>query len=102
MTGELTLHGRVLAIGGLREKSMAALRNGVDTVIIPKGNMPDLEEIDQTVRTQLNFVPVETIEQVLDEALPVLKDTPKTPKTDTPKTFVAEPKASDANMSLRI
>ena len=70
MTGELSLHGRVLPIGGLREKSMAALRNGVKTVIIPKGNVADLEEIDPAVRSQLTFVPAETIEDVLAEALP--------------------------------
>ena len=58
MTGEVTLRGRVLAIGGLKEKTMAALRNGVRTVIIPKANVKDLEEIDQTVRAALHFVPV--------------------------------------------
>ncbi|MFI3252801.1 MAG: endopeptidase La [Eubacteriales bacterium] len=66
MTGEVSLRGRVLAIGGLREKSMAALRNGIKTVLIPKENEKDLEEIDQIVRNQLNFYPVETIDQVLD------------------------------------
>ena len=50
MTGEVTLRGRVLAIGGLKEKTMAALRNGIGTVLIPKDNVRDLEEIDQTVR----------------------------------------------------
>ncbi len=72
MTGEISLHGRVLPIGGLREKTMAALRNGVKTVIIPKGNVPDLEEIDPAVREQLHFVPAETIEDVLDEAFPTV------------------------------
>ncbi len=72
MTGEISLHGRVLPIGGLREKTMAALRNGVKTVIIPKGNVPDLEEIDPNVRAQLQFVPAETIDDVLAEALPVV------------------------------
>ena len=71
MTGEISLHGRVLPIGGLREKTMAALRNGVKTVIIPKDNVPDLEEIDPSVRAQLTFVPVETIDEVLAEALPL-------------------------------
>ena len=71
MTGEISLHGRVLPIGGLREKTMAALRNGVKTVIIPKDNVPDLEEIDPLVRAQLTFVPVETIDEVLAEALPL-------------------------------
>ena len=69
MTGEITLRGRVLPIGGLREKSMAALRNGIHTVIIPKDNEPDLEKIDQTVRGALHFIPVSHVDQVLANAL---------------------------------
>ena len=69
MTGEVTLRGRVLAIGGLREKSMAALRGGAGTVIIPADNVKDLEEIDQTVRGLLNFVPVRQVDEVLVQAL---------------------------------
>ena len=69
MTGEISLRGRVLAIGGLKEKSMAALRHGIRTVIIPKDNEKDLEEIDQTVRRALNFISVQSIETVLDVAL---------------------------------
>ncbi len=69
MTGEVTLRGRVLAIGGLKEKTMAAFRNGIHTVIIPAENEPDLKEIDQTVRAGLRFVPVEQADQVLAEAL---------------------------------
>ena len=69
MTGEVTLRGRVLAIGGLREKTMAALRNKIRTVIIPAENVKDLEEIDQTVRAALNFVPVKQADQVLAVAL---------------------------------
>ncbi len=69
MTGEVTLRGRVLAIGGLKEKTMAALRNGIGTVLIPKDNIRDLEEIDQTVRAALNFIPVETVDQVFAAAL---------------------------------
>ena len=69
MTGEVTLRGRVLAIGGLKEKTMAALRNGIGTVLIPKDNVRDLEEIDQTVRAALQFVPVETVDQVFAAAL---------------------------------
>ena len=69
MTGEITLRGRVLPIGGLREKLMAALRNGIHTVIIPAENEKDLEEIDQTVRAALNFIPVEHVDQVLAYAL---------------------------------
>ena len=69
MTGEITLRGRVLPIGGLREKSMAALRNGIHTVIIPSENEQELEEIDQTVRSALNFIPVEHVDQALASAL---------------------------------
>ena len=69
MTGEVTLRGRVLPIGGLKEKTMAALRNHIGTVLIPKDNVRDLEEIDQTVRAALRFVPVETVDQVFAEAL---------------------------------
>ena len=69
MTGEITLRGRVLPIGGLREKTMAALRAGVKTVIIPAENEPDLQEIDQTVRQQLHFVPVDHADAALDVAL---------------------------------
>ena len=69
MTGEVTLRGRVLPIGGLKEKTMAALRSGIRTVILPKDNVKDLEEIDQTVRTALHFVPVESVDQVFAAAL---------------------------------
>lgn len=69
MTGEVTLRGRVLPIGGLREKTMAALRNGIKTVIIPADNEKDLAEIDQTVRNALNFIPVEQVDEVLAAAL---------------------------------
>ena len=69
MTGEITLRGRVLPIGGLREKTMAAYRNGVRTVIIPSENTSDLEEIDQTVRRGLHFVPTDHVDKVLDVAL---------------------------------
>ena len=69
MTGEISLRGRVLPIGGLKEKTMAALRHGIRTVIIPKDNARDLAEIDQTVRNALNFVTAETVDTVLDTAL---------------------------------
>ena len=55
MTGEISLTGRVLAIGGLREKTMAAYRSGIKTVLIPEQNLPDLDDIDQTVRAELEF-----------------------------------------------
>ncbi len=69
MTGEISLRGRVMRIGGLKEKTMAALRHGITTVIIPKDNERDLEEIDQTVRRQLNFITCQTVDTVLDAAL---------------------------------
>ena len=69
MTGEVTLRGRVLRIGGLKEKTMAALRHGVRTVVIPADNERDLEEIDQTVRGKLNFITARTVDTVLDAAL---------------------------------
>lgn len=69
MTGEISLRGRVLPIGGLREKTMAALRNGVNTVIVPSANEQDLAEIDPTVRAALNFVLVDKVDKVLETAL---------------------------------
>ena len=69
MTGEITLRGRIMPIGGLKEKTMAALRAGVSTVIIPKKNESDLEEIDQTVRHALTFITTEHIDNILDTAL---------------------------------
>lgn len=69
MTGEITLHGRVLPIGGLCEKSMAAYKAGIKTVIIPKANVPDLEELDAVVRNAIEFIPAETVDTVLQTAL---------------------------------
>ena len=69
MTGEISIRGRVLPIGGLKEKTMAALRHGISTVVIPKANEKDLEEIDQTVRKHLQFVTAETVDTVLHTAL---------------------------------
>ena len=69
MTGEISIRGRVLPIGGLREKTMAALRHGVHTVIIPAANEKDLAEIDPTVRQALNFIPVRHVDTVIETAL---------------------------------
>ncbi|WP_243425129.1 endopeptidase La [Acutalibacter muris] len=69
MTGEITLQGRVLPIGGLREKSMAAYKNGVKTVLIPADNLPDLAEIDQVVKDNVQFVPIKKIDAALEKAL---------------------------------
>lgn len=69
MTGEVTLKGKVLPIGGLKEKTMAAYRSGVKTVLIPKDNMKDLDEIDKNVRSGLKFIPCETVSDVLKHAV---------------------------------
>ena len=69
MTGEITLHGNVLPIGGLREKSMVAYREGMKTVLIPKDNEPDLYEVDDEVKKNLTFLPMQSLTQVLNAAL---------------------------------
>ena len=69
MTGEVTLRGRVLPIGGLKEKALGALRAGIKTVLFPRKNVKDLEEIPANIRRRLNFIPVETMEEVLRQAL---------------------------------
>lgn len=69
MTGEITLRGKVLAIGGLREKTMAAYKAGIKTVIIPAANKPDLEEVDDKVKENIEFVYANTLEDVLAVAL---------------------------------
>ncbi len=69
MTGEITLRGRVLPIGGLREKSMAAYRAGIKTVVIPYDNISDLDEVDPVVKEAITFKPVKTVEAVWDIAL---------------------------------
>lgn len=69
MTGEITLRGRVLPIGGLKEKTMAAYNTGVKTVFIPKENEPDLYEIDPVVRESVKFIAVDKIESILNEVL---------------------------------
>ena len=69
MTGEVTLRGNVLPIGGLREKSLAAHRVGINRILIPKNNLRDLDDIPSTVKDDIEFIPVETVSQVLNEAL---------------------------------
>ena len=69
MTGEISLTGRVMRIGGLREKSMAAYKSGAKKVIIPKENMPDLWEIDDKVKESLQFIPVTSAQEVFANAL---------------------------------
>ena len=68
MTGEITLRGRVLPIGGLKEKALAALRSGMKKVIIPEQNKKDLVEIPKDIRDQMEFIPVKNMDQVLKVA----------------------------------
>lgn len=94
MTGEVTLRGRVMPIGGLKEKTMAAYRAGIKTVIVPAENEPDLQDIDPIVRENITFVTAETMKTVLDTALckpakesaevsPLLPEIAATPSTQT-------------------
>jgi len=78
MTGEITLRGRVLPIGGLKEKSMAAFKSGVKTVIIPLKNLPDVAEIDPIVRENIEFIAVESIDEVLNNSLASMKNSKST------------------------
>jgi ATP-dependent Lon protease len=75
MTGEITLRGKVLPIGGLKEKALAAHRAGIRTIVLPKWNMVDADEIPAELRKELTFVPVDTLDQVLDAALAPVPET---------------------------
>lgn len=98
MTGEITLQGRVLPIGGLKEKTMAAYRAGITDVIIPKDNESDLSEIEEVVRKAIRFHPVKKIDEVLELALckqpkPLVKQTTE----DVPPTVLVPKKKGDSN-----
>ena len=82
MTGEITLRGRVMPIGGLKEKSMAAYRNGIKQVFIPIANLPNLDEVDKVVKENVEFVAVETIDDLLPEALVSMPSAKKEDRKD--------------------
>lgn len=90
MTGEISISGKVLPIGGLKEKSMAAFKSGVTNVIIPKDNERDLEDIDKEVREGLTFYPVETVDEVISLATLPLK------KVETADSYVMKDKKSSS------
>ncbi|MEG2672189.1 MAG: endopeptidase La [Ruthenibacterium sp.] len=93
MTGEITLHGQVLPIGGLKEKSMAAYREGMKLVLIPHANVPDLYDVDDAVKAALEFKPVSTLEEVLRTVL--------LPATQTePSLSASKPHATDSQPIL--
>ena len=105
MTGEITLHGQVLPIGGLKEKSMAAYREGMKLVLIPKDNAPDLYEVDDAVKNGLTFRPVSTLEEVLRTVLlPAKKPAKaaKAPKAGGEKhTRPVPPEKAEPQLSIR-
>ena len=69
MTGEITLRGRVLGVGGVKEKAVAALRSGVHSVVLPAANLPELELLPEEVTSGIEFVPVRLMDEVLSAAL---------------------------------
>ena len=92
MTGEVSLHGRAMAIGGLREKTMAAYTAGVSTVFIPAENKKDIEEIEDVVKASVRIIPVETVDEILRSALvtdPFAKPTEVDITSNVSKTYVS-------------
>ena len=77
MTGEITLRGRVLAIGGLKEKLLAALRGGIKTVLIPKENEKDLADVSDNVKESLDIIPIALVDEALNVALTTPFEEPK-------------------------
>lgn len=96
MTGEITLRGRVLPIGGLKEKSMAAFKSGINTVIIPKENEPDLQDVDKAVLEKVNFIPVESFSEVVALAV---NNTPKVTQREWNKINFSVASKSDSAVS---
>lgn len=96
MTGEISLHGQVLPIGGLKEKSMAAYREGMHTVLIPKANVPDLHDVDEAVKSAIVFKPVSGLEEVLRFVLLPGKKAP----TEQPAQVVPPAQIGEGGVSL--
>jgi len=98
MTGEITLRGRVLPIGGLKEKLLAAHRGGIKTVLIPEENAKDLVEISETIKKGLEIIPISRMDEVLERAL-VRKLEPIVWEEDTSKPVVAETPVEDPGLT---
>ena len=95
MTGEISIRGRVLPIGGLKEKTMAAYRHGIKTVIIPEDNLKDLDDIDKVVREKLAFCPVSHADQVIKCAIDLSgRDCPNEEKKEDAFTPILDEAAS--------
>ncbi len=98
MTGEITLRGKVLAIGGLREKSTAAFKNGMKTVLIPAENEPDLEKVNETVKSAIEFIPVSSLAEVLSISLEKMDNSEtESKKNDNTKARHIKNSRKDAN-----
>ena len=96
MTGEITLRGRLLPVGGLREKAMAAFRHNIQSVIIPTGNQSDLVEIDEVVRRNINFIAADNLDTVIRHALVSLPKNVAESKENKPeRVFVSAPVSDD-------
>jgi ATP-dependent Lon protease len=100
MTGEITLRGRVLPIGGLKEKLLAALRGGINSVVIPEENAKDLADIPDSLKNQINIIPVSRMEQVLEIALSRKPEPIQWDETDmVQKTSVQAPLQTDVGVT---
>ncbi|MBA2880602.1 ATP-dependent Lon protease [Desulfosalsimonas propionicica] len=100
MTGEISLRGRVLPIGGLREKAIGALRFGINTIIIPEKNKPELSEIPKNVRRKIQFIPVSTLDQAIEVAIGkdlAKKSAAAAKKKKTPARSTKKPAKKPAN-----
>ena len=96
MTGEITLRGRVLPVGGVREKALAALRKGIKRVVLPKANMQDILEIPRELKRQITFIPVSSMREVLDAVL----ERPPQWRSNSAPSFAGAP--GNASASLRL
>ncbi len=99
MTGEITLRGQVMPVGGIKEKVLAAHRSGLKTVILPKRNEADLEDLPEEVIDQIDFVFVDTVDEVLQAALEKPKSDTKTKKEKTSKKSQKDLDKIDADIS---
>ncbi len=98
MTGEITLRGRVLPVGGVREKVLAAHRAGLKTVILPKRNLKDLVDVPKRARSELNIIPIEHMDQVLELALAAAPAEHKPPRAKRKKEYAEKPNRADKNL----
>jgi ATP-dependent Lon protease len=89
MTGEVTLRGRVLPIGGIREKALGALRAGINRVILPKKNVQDLHDIPKDLKRRITFIPVESMDEVIEAALEQSPAHPSPPPPRPPSQTVS-------------